>query len=223
MFGAQWLLLCLVDADDAPRLLAVLTAAGCGAAEQCGQGYRPTQGRVGVLVVATPGAISLVLATARRTCGRRVAGRASPALAVVLNPLAEEGGGASILALPVRNSARWALGDLPIARSAQGRWEMHDAALLEAEALSLASARPTKLLVVVVPDQAAGRVLAALTRQRLPGPVVGSTGGYFRCGTTTIVADVPAEQAQLAAEEELGELVAGAQGQAWRCRASMAV
>lgn len=118
----------------------------------------------------------------------------------MLNPLAEVIGRATILALPVRNSARWALGDLPRARGGTRRWEMLDAAVLEAEAVALSPTQPTKLLVVVVPDRAAERVLQALAVRQCRATVVGSTGGLFRSGNTTLVADVPAERAQVATE-----------------------
>jgi uncharacterized protein YaaQ len=166
MIGAQWLLLCFVEADDAPHLLAALTAAGCGATERLGQGGPAAQGRVGVLVVASPGEVPLALAAVRRTCARRMAGHRHAALAMMLNPLAEVIGGATILALPVRNSARWALGDLPSARGGARRWEMLDAAVLEAEAISLARDQPTKLLVAVVPDRSVERVIQALAMRQ---------------------------------------------------------
>jgi uncharacterized protein YaaQ len=201
MTGAQWLLLCLVEACDAPRLLAELAATGCGTTDRLGQGGFLTQGRVGVFVVAAPGEVPLVLATIRQTCARRIAaGHAPPGLAVMVNPLSEESGGAAVFALPVRNTARWALGDQPGTRNGTGGWGMIDAAILGGETIALSDARPTKLVVAIVPDRAAERALHALADRQLRATIVGSTGGFFRSGNTTIVADVPSEQAQLAAE-----------------------
>lgn len=200
MFGAQQLLLCLVDAYDAPRLLATLKGVGCGA-ERLGRSGPSTQGRIGVLVVASPGEIPLVLAIVRRTCPRQItASRTLAALTVLTNPLGEETGGATVLALPIYNSARWALGELPAAGETTRRWDMLEAGMLEAEAIPPATTRPTKLLVAIVPDRAAERSLQALAKRHVRAMIVGSTGGFFRSGNTTIVADVPAEQAQLAAE-----------------------
>jgi uncharacterized protein YaaQ len=180
MGGAQWLLLCQVEAYDVPRLLTMLSAVECGA-ERLGQGGWPTMGRVGVLVVASSGEIPLVLAMVRGTCARHVAaGGAQAALAVMANPLAEEIGGATVLAMPIRNSARWTLGDLPRAHNANRRWEMLDAAILEAEAFSLSTSQPTKLLVAIVPDRSTDRILAAPAKHQVRAMVVGSTGGFFR-------------------------------------------
>ena len=58
---------------------------------------------------------------------------------------------------------------------------------------------PTKLIVAVVPDRVAGKVVAALVERRFGATTVGSTGGFLRRGNTTILTGVPAEQADEAA------------------------
>lgn len=211
MTSDQLLLLCLVDPGDARDLAAALPAVGCEAVMPLGNGGRE-QAQAGLLIVASPGEVSLVLAMVRRLCARRLVaaiGDKTTALAILLNPLGEQFGGATVLALPVRNAVRWALGDLPAARGAARGWMVLDGTVIEQELLPSACTMPTKLLFAVVPDQAADRVIAALAARRFHAMIVGSTGGFFRRGNTTIVADVPAAQAQSAAEVIRSACVAG--------------
>ena len=61
---------------------------------------------------------------------------------------------------------------------------------------------PTKLLVAIVPDRVASRVVAALVERHLGATTIGSTGGFLRRGNTTILTGVPAAQA-----EEIARLI----------------
>jgi uncharacterized protein YaaQ len=58
---------------------------------------------------------------------------------------------------------------------------------------------PTKLLVAIVPDRAAGRIISALVERRYGATSVGSTGGFLRRGNTTVLTGVPADAADDAA------------------------
>ena len=58
---------------------------------------------------------------------------------------------------------------------------------------------PAKLIVAIVPDRVAQRVIAALVERRFGATSVGSTGGFLRRGNTTILTGVPADQADEAA------------------------
>ena len=200
MLGGQWFLLCVLDVSDASSVSATLAAIECGVVEQIGQGGVSSQGRVGLLILASSGEIPLVLAIVRRVCRRYPPARMTQGAAAMLNLPTYAAEEATILALPVRNATRWALGDLPRADVAQRREWMLDTTIIDDEADVTSCTPAMKLLVAVVPDRAADAALTALARHRLQGIVTGSTGGLFRRGRTTIVVDVPAERAQLAAE-----------------------
>ena len=62
---------------------------------------------------------------------------------------------------------------------------------------------PTKLVIAIVPDRVATRVVSALVERRFGATRIGSTGGFLRHGNTTILTGVPAEQA-----EEVASLIA---------------
>jgi uncharacterized protein YaaQ len=59
---------------------------------------------------------------------------------------------------------------------------------------------PTKLIVAVVPDRVANRIVAALVEHHIGATSIGSTGGFMRRGNTTILSGVPADQAEETAQ-----------------------
>ena len=197
----QWLILIIAAPTDADRLLAALVAAGCGAAALPGRPGLLHQGPVGVMAVATAREVPLILAAVRWICARRltyIAGDKQTTLSVVLNPLAEEYGGAKLFAVPVRNAARWASEGVN-GQHGWGRQMDNLGELLALAEIGSIDTTPTKLVIAVVPDRAADEALAALADNRFGATTVGSTGGFLRRGNTTIISGVPNEEAQRAA------------------------
>ena len=201
---AQWLIVIIVESADADRLLTALAATGCGATALPARRGLLRQEPLCVMAVASSREVPLVLAAARWTCARRLTYAADgghTTLNIVLNPLAEEIGGATLFALPVRNTARWAIDDTARQTSPANRRIRMDnlGEMLEMTTSMHFDTAPTKLVLAVVPDRAADEALAALLDSHFGATTVGSTGGFLRRGNTTIISGVPADEAQRAA------------------------
>ena len=204
------LILAVVQPEDAGALQTALTETGCGATYLTARGGFLNRHAVAVLVLASTIDIPRVIAAVRATCSRRTAlvtPVAEAEFGYVPEPMEVEIGGAVIFGLPVAAVTRWGS---PERSSGGGRpSSVKDGRSLAPGVIAMTissdqeapmfDTEPTKLLVAVVPDRVANRVVAALIERRFGATTVGSTGGFLRRGNTTVLTGVPADQAEEAA------------------------
>lgn len=199
------LILAVVQPEDSPTLLAALNEAGCGATYLAARGGFLKRHAVAVLTLVPAARIDNVIAAVRATCARRrvlVTPVAEAEFGYIPDPIEVEIGGAVIFALPAAELARWGA-----VTTRQRRTVLAGAGRPLAPGVVTASddlsqeapmfdSEPTKLLVAIVPDRVASRVVAALVERHLGATTIGSTGGFLRRGNTTILTGVPAAQAE---------------------------
>jgi uncharacterized protein YaaQ len=204
------LVLAVIQPEDAPGLLGALAEAGCGATYLAARGGFLNRHAVAVLALAPAERVAAVIAAIRATCSRRTAlvtPVAEAEFGYVPEPIEVEIGGAVIFGLPVASVAAWGARGAPAtgqkaAADARSSMLMPGAVvtpLPSSQEIEMMTTEPTKLIVAVVPDRVAGKVVAALVERRFGATTVGSTGGFLRRGNTTILTGVPAEQADEAA------------------------
>ena len=207
---SSMLILAVIQPEDAPGLLGALAEAGCGATSLTARGGFLNRHAVAVLALAPAKRASAVLAAIRSTCSRRTAlvtPVAEAEFGYVPEPIEVEIGGAVIFGLPVASVAAWGAQSTPAtgqkagagARSSMMMPGAVVTPLPSSQEFEMMTTEPTKLIVAVVPDRVAGKVVAALVERRFGATTVGSTGGFLRRGNTTILTGVPAEQADEAA------------------------
>jgi uncharacterized protein YaaQ len=207
MSPASTLLIAVVQPEDAPALLRALADAGGGATYLAARGGFLRRQAVAVLALIPTARIPVVLAAVRATCARRTAlatplAEAEPGYP--LAPLEVEVGGAVIFGVPASLATRWGApaGRIPSFASLTWPVAVVDAGTPPAQDVQedlMLDTAPTTLIVAVVPDRAAERVVAALVAQRFGATTIASTGGFLRRGNTTILSGVPAARAAEAA------------------------
>lgn len=199
------LILAVVQPEDSSALLDALAGTGCTATYLAARGGFLKRHAVAVLSLVPHARIDAVIDAARATCARRrvlVTPVAEAEFGYIPEPIEVEIGGAVIFALPAAEIARWGAVAAPPRRAAlagAGR-SLAPGIVAASDDLSqeapMFDSEPTKLLVAVVPDRVAGRVVSALVERRLGATTIGSTGGFLRRGNTTILTGVPADQAE---------------------------
>jgi uncharacterized protein YaaQ len=204
------LVLAVIQPEDAAALLDALAQAGCGATYLAARGGFLNRHAVAVLALTPAARVPVVIDAIRRTCSRRTAlitPVAEAEFGYIPEPIEVEIGGAVIFGLPVASVAAWGTRGMPAAREPAGA--ISQTRLVGPGAVAIPTSEPkeaemlpqepTKLIVAIVPDRIAGRVVAALVERRFGATTIGSTGGFLRRGNTTILTGVPAEQADEAA------------------------
>jgi uncharacterized protein YaaQ len=210
------LVLAVVQPEDAEALLGALAERGCGATYLTARGGFLNRHAVAVLALTPKPRIPAVIEAIGATCSRRTAlvmPVAEAEFGYVPEPIEVEIGGAVVFGLPVASVAAWGLSGIA-AWGLSGIAAQQVAAvgavrvvgpgtlavpLSDPKEVEMISHEPTKLIVAIVPDRAASRVVAALVERRFGATTIGSTGGFLRRGNTTILTGVPAEQADEAA------------------------
>ena len=206
---AMTCIVAIVQPEDSSALLSALTDCGCGATHISARGGFLNRHAVAVLALVPANQIWLVLNAARATCSRRVAlvtPVAEAEFGYVPDPIKVEIGGAVIFGLAASAFQRWGI-EPPAPTRAPGAANATRSiapgviatTVSEPEEAPVLDTEPTKLLVAIVPDRVANRVVAALVERRFGATRIGSTGGFLRRGNTTILTGVPADQADEAA------------------------
>jgi uncharacterized protein YaaQ len=204
------LVLAVVQPEDSSALLGALADAGLGATYLTARGGFLNRHAVAILVLTPAARVPAVIEAIRMTCSRRTAlvtPVAEAEFGYVPEPIEVEIGGAVIFGLPAASIAAWGQRGAPAARhlAAAGQARVLPTGAVAVPTSSpgeveMQSAEPTKLIVAIVPDRVAGRVVAALVERRFGATTIGSTGGFLRRGNTTILTGVPTEQADAAAQ-----------------------
>ncbi|MCC6628089.1 MAG: cyclic-di-AMP receptor [Chloroflexi bacterium] len=197
----------IIQPEDANGLLTALAAVGCGATYLTARGGFLNRHAVAVLVLADISRETAVIQAIRSTCSTRtvlVTPVAEAEFGYVPEPIEVEIGGAVMFGLAA-SSTSWGNAAAPPGRPGGG--VMGSTTVPGAIVTPLESTRegplmldtsPAKLIVAIVPDRVAGKVVAALVERRFGATSVGSTGGFLRRGNTTILTGVPADQANQA-------------------------
>lgn len=198
------LVLGIIQPEDAPALLDALTGAGCGATTLAARGGFLRRGAVAVFTLVPTDRVPAVLAAARATCRRRTAllvPMFEPDAGMVVAPLDVEIGGAVLFGLPATLSTRWGTGPPRGGTVAGPRspWTFIVETDAEGEEAPLPDTTPATLIIAVVSDRAADRVVEALVAQQFGATLIGSTGGFLRRGNATILTGVPDDRAAAAA------------------------
>lgn len=202
------LVLAVVQPEDAEALLGALAERGCGATYLTARGGFLNRHAVAVLALTPKPRIPAVIEAIGATCSRRTAlvtPVAEAEFGYVPEPIEVEIGGAVVFGLPVASVAAWGLSGIAARQvAAVGAVRVVGPGALavplsDPKEVEMISHEPTKLIVAIVPDRAASRVVAALVERRFGATTIGSTGGFLRRGNTTILTGVPAEQADEAA------------------------
>jgi uncharacterized protein YaaQ len=200
------LLLAVIQPEDSAALLGALAEAGFGATYVAARGGFLRHHAVAVLTLAPTSRIAAVIEAARATCARRrvlVTPVAEAEFGYIPEPIEVEVGGAVVFALPAASLARWGVMTRPPQRHAvlAGSGQTLGPGLIatsanEPQEAPVIDHEPTKLIVAIVPDHAANKVVAALVERQIGATTIGSTGGFLRRGNTTILSGVPAAQAE---------------------------
>jgi uncharacterized protein YaaQ len=203
------LTIAIIQPEDASGLLAALAAAGCGATYLTARSGFLNRHAVAVLVLTDTDREQDVVRAIRASCSRRTAlvtPVAEAEFGYVPDPIEVEIGGAVVMSLPAASIAYW--GQQRPATASRHAPTSGSTAVPGAIVTPLEPAKetplmidtsPAKLVVAIVPDRVASKVVAALIERRFGATSVGSTGGFLRRGNTTILTGVPAAQADEAA------------------------
>ena len=209
------LVLGIIQPEDAPALLDALTGAGCGATTLAARGGFLRRNAVAVFTLIPTNRVPVVLAAAQATCRRRTAlmvPMLEPEAVTVATPLDVEIGGAVLFGLPVSLDTRWGTGP-PRSSTFVGPWvpwivTVETAA--QGQEAPVLDYTPATLIIAVVPDRAADRVIEALVAQQFGATLIGSTGGFLRRGNATILAGVADDRAEAAVAVIQSACAAGA-------------